>query len=65
MASKKDEEVLNERLIPVEELGKNLPAWLMVGVKTRHKWGSGKAMTEKEFKAAVDGFLNGSMKGVK
>lgn len=65
MASKKDEETLNERLIPVEELGKDLPDWVMAGVKMRYKWGAGKAITEKEFKDAVDRFIKGPMKGVK
>ena len=50
----------NSDLKTIEELSKKnkTPDYVLIGVKIHMGWAAGKAVSEKEYKAAVDKFLN-------
>lgn len=46
-------------------ISKNVPGMYFAGVKAQNQWGKGKALTEKEFDAALKKFLDGAADGRK
>ena len=57
----------NEALVQIENLRtkNNTPEHVHIGVCTKMNWKSGKAVTEKEYQAAIEAFLKSPINGGK
>ena len=57
----------NEELVSVENLRtkNNTPEYVHTGVCAKMNWKSGKAVTEKEYQAAIEAFLKSPIDGGK